>query len=65
MLGRISSQKEWSGAGKAAQGGGGGTLEVLQNRGDVALRDVAIGTLGWVGVGLRGSQRSFPALTTL
>ena len=28
------------------------SLEVLKNCGDVALRDVVSGTVGWVGVGL-------------
>ena len=28
------------------------SLEVFQNRGDVALRDVGSGTVGWAGVGL-------------
>lgn len=28
------------------------SLEVLQNRGVVALRDVGMGTVGWVGVRL-------------
>ena len=27
-------------------------LEVLQNHGDVALRDVVMGTVGWVGIGV-------------
>ena len=28
------------------------SLEVLQSRGDVAMRDVVVGMVGWVGVGL-------------
>ena len=28
------------------------SLEVLQNHGDVALRDVVRGTVGWVGIGV-------------
>ena len=37
----------------AAQGAvGSPSLETLQNRGDVALRDVGMGMVGWVGVGL-------------
>ena len=52
-LGKISSPKELSGTGTAAQGVGGGggppSLEVFQNRGDVALRDVLSGHggVGW------------------
>ena len=47
--GRISSQKEWCCSGTAAQGVvGSPSLEVLQNCGDVVLRDVVMGTvLGW------------------
>ena len=44
MLENISSQKEQSGIGTAAQGVlGSPSLEVFQNHGDVALRDVVSG----------------------
>jgi len=46
MLGN-TSPKEWSDSGTAAQGvGGSPSLEVFQNHGHVALKDVAIGTVG-------------------
>jgi len=53
ILGNISSQKEWLGTGTAAQGVvESPSLEVFMNHGDVALRDVVMNTVGWVGVGL-------------
>jgi len=50
-LGTISSQKEWSGSGTAAQRVVGvPSLEVSQNLGDVTMRDVGSGH-GGVGLG--------------
>ena len=43
---------------------GSASLEVLQDRGDVALRDVGSGGGGF-GVALWGSERSSPALMIL
>jgi len=40
MFGKISSPKEWSGSGTAAQGGGGGAVPAGVECGDVALRDM-------------------------
>ena len=52
MLGAISSPREQPGAGTAAQGVvGSPSLEVFQNCGDVALRDVVSGH-GGDGLGL-------------
>ena len=52
ILGK-SSQTERCCSGTAAQGMVGSPfLEVLQNHGDVALRDVVMGTVRWAGVGL-------------
>ena len=54
LLGKISSQKEQLCTGTAVQGvWESPSLEVLKNCGDVALRDVVMGTIGWVG-DLRG-----------
>ena len=50
ILGRISSLKEWSGSGTAAQGVvGSPSMEVFKNHGDVAPRDVVSGHggVGW------------------
>ena len=50
ILGNISSLKEWSGTGTAAQGVvESPNTEVFQNSGDVALRDVVSGhgRVGW------------------
>ena len=50
LLGNNSSPKEWCCSGTAARGVvGSASLEVLQNCGDVALRDVVMGMVGWVG----------------
>jgi len=66
MLGETSSEKEQSGSGTAAQGVVGSlALEVLQNCGDVALRDVVSGhsRTGWKWTWR--SERAFPALLIL
>ena len=52
VLGKISSPKEWSSIGTAAQRVmESPSLEVFQNHGDVALGDVVSGH-GWGGLGL-------------
>ena len=48
ILGNISSPKEWCCSGTAAQGVVGSlSMEVFQNCGGVALRDMVMGTVGW------------------
>ena len=60
MLGNVSSQKERCCSGTAVQGGGVTVHGGVQNRGDVALRDVGSG-YGGVGWGWSwGSERSSP-----
>ena len=61
MLGKTYSHERWCCCGTAAHGGGGSpSLEVFQNRGDVALRDVGSGH-GGVGWGWTWwFERSFP-----
>ena len=59
ILGNKYSQKERGSTGTGCPGRG-DHLEVFPNHGDVALRDMAMGTVGWVGVGLDALKRSFP-----
>ena len=42
--------REWPGAGTAAQGWAVPVYGGVESHGDVALRDVGSGTVGWVGV---------------
>ena len=60
IAGKISYEKEWCCTGTAVHRMvGSPSPKVLQNRGDVALRYVATGMVGWAGVGLRDLRSLF------
>jgi len=62
LLGKTSCPKQWQCIGTAAQGVvESPSLEVFRDHGDVALRDVVMGMVGWVGVG-PGDLKSSPTL---
>ena len=66
ILGTISSLKKWWCVGTAAQGvGDSPSLEVFKERGDVALGDTVCGHGGMDWGWTWGTDRSFPAFTTL